>query len=69
MMERILDESQCFSLKDLAVNGDDMIALGIERGPEIGEMLKALLDMVIEEKAANERSVLLEEAGRLRDET
>ena len=46
-----------------------MIGLGIERGPEIGEMLKALLDMVIEEKAANERSVLLEEAGRLRDET
>ncbi len=65
MMERILEESQCFSLKDLAVNGNDLISAGLEEGPRIGKLLRTLLDMVIEEKIENKREALLYEAERL----
>jgi tRNA nucleotidyltransferase (CCA-adding enzyme) len=67
-LDRILAERRCFSLRDLAVNGDDLIALGIPRGARIGAALKALLDMVIEKKVENEREELLEAAKSLGEE-
>ena len=57
--ERIVAEGQCFALKDLAVDGRDVIAAGVEPGPEVGRILKALLDRVIGGEAANERETLL----------
>lgn len=57
-MNEILNEEACFSLKDLAVNGSDMLALGL-RGPAIGRALDQCLNAVIDEKAANERSALM----------
>ena len=56
----ILSEEQCFSLKDLAVNGDDLIRLGVPKGKMIGEILGFLLDSVIEERAENSKNVLLD---------
>ena len=60
MMEQILDEQQCFSLRDLAVDGRDIIAAGIEPGPEVGRVLKRLLADVIDEKLPNDKDVLLD---------
>lgn len=60
MVDRILAEEQCFSLKDLAVNGSDLVALGIEKGPRIGVLLNQLLDEVISGNLPNERETLLE---------
>lgn len=54
----ILQEDACLSLKNLAVNGRDMIALGLT-GSAIGETLRMLLDAVIEETLPNEREPLL----------
>ena len=51
-------EDACLSLKDLAVNGTDLITLGFQ-GKEIGACLSALLEQVIEERLPNERSALL----------
>lgn len=59
MVDRILAEEQCFSLKDLAVNGSDLVALGIEKGPRIGVLLNQLLDDVISGNLPNEREALL----------
>lgn len=52
--------AQCFSIKDLAISGNDLIELGIEKGPRIGEFLNLLLDEVIDEKLPNEHKKLIE---------
>ena len=49
----------CFSLKQLAVKGGDLTALGL-RGPAVGQGLAELLELVIDEKLPNERGILLE---------
>ena len=53
-------------LADLAVSGDDLIAIGFEPGPKIGEALKALLDDVVREPGLNTRDELLDRAQALR---
>ncbi|MBQ8911796.1 MAG: HD domain-containing protein, partial [Clostridia bacterium] len=58
-MEEVLTEDRCFQLKDLAVNGRDLLALGYPRGPIIGEKLEELFSLVFEGKIANEREILL----------
>ena len=62
MLDDILEQQQCFSLKDLSVNGRDMIKLGIVDGKQIGTTLSKLMDMVIDEELENEREILLEHA-------
>ena len=59
MAQEILDREECFSLSSLAVNGDDLITLGIPAGKEIGEALQFLLQAVIDEKCENDREQLL----------
>ena len=58
-----LENHECVSLKDLAVNGDDMLALGYQ-GPEIREILERLLIMVLKDEIPNEREVLIQKAAR-----
>ena len=58
VLEEIRSEDGCLSLKDLTVNGNDLIKIGFT-GRSIGLMLNWLLDQVIEETLPNERSVLL----------
>ena len=58
--EQIINDESPLSLKDLAVNGRDIIEqLGIKPGPEVGKMLKLLLDTVLEEPEKNNRETLL----------
>jgi tRNA nucleotidyltransferase (CCA-adding enzyme) len=52
-------------LPDLAVGGDDLIALGFQPGPVIGRTLQLLLHQVIEEPELNTREALLERARGL----
>ena len=54
----IIAQSQCFSLKDLAVNGRDLMALGMKPGPQIGQMLQKMLDAVIAGEVENDREAL-----------
>ena len=58
--ERILKEKECFNLDSLAVNGKDIIHLGVLKGEKVGEILRTLLDNVIDGKLINEKSELLE---------
>ncbi len=50
-------------VSDLAVNGDDLIAIGIQ-GKRLGQALRGLLQMVLEDPTRNTRDVLLEYAQR-----
>ena len=59
LYKQILAEKQCVSLKDLAITGSDLIAEGVEPGPEIGEILQQMLEWVIDDPAMNEKEKLL----------
>ncbi len=58
MARDILAQAPCLTLKELAVNGRDAMAAGLE-GPAIGAALNALLERVAEGELANDRAVLL----------
>jgi tRNA nucleotidyltransferase/poly(A) polymerase len=60
----ILAENECFSLKDLQINGNDLIELNY-RGKQIGEILNAALLAVIDEKVTNNRETLLNHITKL----
>lgn len=62
----ILAEEQCFSLKQLAVGGRDLIGLGVRPGPELGDILDRLLEKVVEGDCPNEKEALLRLAEELR---
>lgn len=64
ILEEVLQDEECFSLKDLAVNGRDLITIGYKPGKEIGEVLNNLLDSVISGENINEKEKLLEIAER-----
>ena len=58
ILAQIQAENACLQLKDLAVNGHDLMRLGIT-GPAIGKTLNALLEQVLDEKVPNEKQALL----------
>lgn len=57
---KILQENQCVSLKDLDITGKDLIALGLQPGPRMGEILAAALEHVLDEPEDNTREFLEE---------
>ncbi len=65
IIDEIISNNQCYKQKQLAINGNDLIALGIS-GTEIGRMLKLLLTEVIEERCENKKSSLLKLAKALK---
>ena len=63
-LEQILTEKQCFSLRQLAVNGRDLIGIGIVDGKQIGSLLSYLLECVIDDTLPNEKAALLSAAKK-----
>ena len=66
--KEILENQECFSLKQLNVNGHDLIHIGITDGKKIGEILKKLLLEVVDDKINNEKQLLLKRAEELKTE-
>ncbi len=64
VLSGIMESNSCFSLDGLAITGNDLIAVGIPKGPEIGKQLNSLLNDVIENRCPNEYYTLL---NRLKD--
>lgn len=58
-LEKVIAEQQCFSLKDLAINGKYLIDNGFKEGKIIGEILNKLLKEVIDGKIENDKDILL----------
>ena len=63
LYRKILEEGDCLSLKDLAVNGKDLIAAGMKPGREIGEVLGAMYRDVIDDPEHNNKEYLMEKYG------
>lgn len=61
-VKAVLRSGECFSLRQLAVTGEDLLALGL-KGKALGEMLSFLLDYVIDYPDNNRRELLLSLAG------
>lgn len=58
LLNLVLASGECFSLRQLAVKGTDLTAIGLS-GPAVGQTLRELLDRVIDEKLPNDRALLL----------
>lgn len=67
IMQEIKSKGECFSLKHLAVKGQDIILLGA-KGSQIGKILNTLLSLVIDGTLPNEKEALLKKASKLLDE-
>jgi putative nucleotidyltransferase with HDIG domain len=63
----VLRESSALSVHELAVDGEDVMrALGLQPGPEVGRVLAALLEQVIEQPGLNTRAALLQRLDDMR---
>ena len=56
-----------FAVKDLEINGRDLMEMGVKPGPDLGMLLQRALDAVIDDEVPNERGALLELMNRLID--
>lgn len=59
-VERILNEKQPLSIKDLEINGHDLIQLGIPQGKQVGTVLNELMEIILENPELNRRDILTE---------
>ncbi len=59
VLEKVLEQGKCFSLKSLAINGSDLIAAGVPQGVQIGETLRHLLALVMDGECENKKDELL----------
>lgn len=68
-LERVFNQvvaaGDCLKIKDLKINGKDLIAMGVPQGQKIGEILNALFDEVVENPQLNEREYLEKRAKEL----
>jgi len=58
------ERSSPHRLRDLAIDGNDLIELGFRPGPNLGRILHELLDAVVDEPALNTRDALLARAEK-----
>ena len=68
MIDEVLEEDACLSIKDLAIDGWDLQQAGFLPGPNIGKCLSWLLGQVQDEVLPNEKSVLLSTVKQLLEE-
>ncbi|MGI6106067.1 MAG: CCA tRNA nucleotidyltransferase [Raoultibacter sp.] len=69
VLDEILAENEVFSLKKLAINGNDILQLSVAPGPLVGTLLEAALDAVLDEEVPNEHDKLLAYVAKLIEKT
>jgi len=67
IFQEVKRNHDCLTIKDLNIDGVDLIRSGIPAGKRMGIILERLLDMVIEEPKLNQRPILLELAKKIND--
>lgn len=68
MVSEIEAEDACLGIRDLEINGNDLLALGFE-GPAVGNALSQLLEAVLDERLPNEKDALISAATEMKEET
>ena len=59
LLDTVLAQKPCLSLKTLAVSGDDLLFLGMAPGPRVGQLLNDILEQVADGALSNERAALI----------
>ncbi len=57
-IKEILEKNEAYEINQMAINGKDLLDLGMEEGPIIGEVLEYLLEEVMEKPKLNEKESL-----------
>ena len=65
LADEVLAGPPAYTAADLAITGNDLIAMGMRPGPQLGRVLATLLTEVQDERIANEREALAEQARAL----
>ena len=60
LWQEILASGDCLRMKDMAVNGGDLIAAGMKPGKEMGSTLEYLFGLVLEHPEYNQKEFLLD---------
>ncbi|NLX78204.1 MAG: CCA tRNA nucleotidyltransferase [Clostridiaceae bacterium] len=68
-VSRILSEKPCLSLKELAINGRDLIQAGFKPGTQLGTVLDILFICVLQNPALNRKDILMQFAGIIRQQS
>lgn len=61
----IFERGDCVSLKNLAITGRELIAMGVPAGRQMGEILNSLLMLVLDNPQLNDREQLSKEALKI----
>ena len=65
LVEELEQEEGRLQIRDLNIDGHDLMALGFEAGPALGECQKKLLEMVLNGEVPNEKAALTEKAKEI----
>jgi len=65
LYQEIIERDECVSLKELNINGNDLIEVGLKPGKQLGIILNRLLDAVIDKPELNQKELLLELARNI----
>jgi tRNA nucleotidyltransferase (CCA-adding enzyme) len=65
ILDNIIASNDYITLQSLKIKGEDLIEMGIPKGPKIGVILNKLLEMVLNEELENNKDDLLEKAKTL----
>lgn len=65
ILDDIITQGQCFTMKNLNINGNDVMSLGVPEGKRVGTILNTLLGRVISGELENDHGELLDEANKL----
>lgn len=64
-ISEVLQQDMALKVTDLKISGEDLVGMGIPKGPEVGKILKELLDMVLDDPMLNTKEKLMEKAKKL----
>lgn len=59
LYNEIISDGDCISIKDMSINGSDLIALGVPQGKALGHILNTLFEQVLDDPTINDRETLL----------
>lgn len=65
LLDAMSARSRVFKRSDMAINGKDLMELGVQQGPELGKLLAVLFDDIVEARIGNDRGALMERATQL----
>lgn len=65
-ISNVLHQDMALKITDLKINGNDLELLGIPKGPEVGRILKELLEMVLDDPMLNTKEKLMEKVSELK---